>query len=105
MLFTHETNLLQRKQFLKDPVVIYFEKGQFHLRDGATDSQVKQIFLWQVKVAIKIVVVTPCSYCQTLTMDQTWRFVCVILLNFIANLQIRNLSTKEIVQGRAQGQS
>ena len=45
----------------------------------------------------------PCSHCQTLTVDQTWRFVCVILLNFIANLQIRNLGTKEIVQGRAQG--
>lgn len=45
MLFAHETNLLQRKQFLKDPVVIYFEKGRFHLRDGATDSQVKQTFL------------------------------------------------------------
>lgn len=45
MLFTHEINLLQRKQLLKDPVVIYFEKGWFHLRDGATDSLVKQTFL------------------------------------------------------------
>lgn len=45
MLFAHETNLLQRKQFLKDPVVIYFEKGRFHLRDGVTDSQIKQTFL------------------------------------------------------------
>lgn len=45
ILFTHEINLLQRKQLLKDPVVIYFEKGWFHLRDGATDSLVKQTFL------------------------------------------------------------
>lgn len=45
MLFTHETNLLQRKQLLKDPVVMYFETGWFHLRDGAIDSLVKQTFL------------------------------------------------------------